>query len=155
MVDGSVHLAEIIEQRTHRGTIEWDAMNRKRAGGAVTDLRVDGGTISISAKLCSYPVNFGAVAGEIDEQALEGVETNTVSPDTGIAVYRGRDIPDSPYHRRIKTEIISREEVEAEEKRPGIRHLDSTRNKGRIGALGAVLWGNRGIEAVGLYGEHL
>ena len=27
--------------------------------------------------------------------------------------------------------------------------------KGRIGALGAVLWGNRGVEAAGLYGEHI
>lgn len=294
MVDESAHLAEIIEQCTHRGTIEWDAMNRKRAGGAVTDLRVEGVTMSISAKLGSYPVNFGAAAGEIGGQALEGVEingtevittwagiagagvgiaaclpqapgviraeypseedlkiggahtnrvriispryekitigiddtdtreegatwvlalkcaencsiegveflnmrliqlnpkapkkttncvgsalnfavqpgsvnalldyvrdyveTNAVSPDTGIAVYRGIEIPDSPYHKRIKTEIITREEVEAEAKRLGIRYIDTARNKGRIGALGAVLWANRGIEAAGLYGEHL
>jgi hypothetical protein len=37
----------------------------------------------------------------------------------------------------------------------GIEFLDTNAKKGRIGALGAVLWGNRGIEAAGLYGEHL
>jgi hypothetical protein len=42
-----------------------------------------------------------------------------------------------------------------EAKTLGIEFLDNNAKKGRIGALGAVLWGNRGIEAAGLYGEHL
>jgi len=37
----------------------------------------------------------------------------------------------------------------------GIEYLDHNGRKGRIGALGAVLWADRGIEAAGLYGEHL
>jgi hypothetical protein len=40
-------------------------------------------------------------------------------------------------------------------KRPGIRYIDRSEAKGRIGALGAVLRGNAGIEAAGLYGEYL
>jgi tRNA(Ile2) C34 agmatinyltransferase TiaS len=103
-------------------------------------------------------LNFAVQPGSVNallDYVRDYVETNAVSPDTGIAVYRGIEIPDSPYHKRIKTEIITREEVEAEAKRLGIRYIDTARNKGRIGALGAVLWANRGIEAAGLYGEHL
>jgi len=37
----------------------------------------------------------------------------------------------------------------------GVRFIDSTGRKGRIGALGALLWGNKGVEAAGLYGETL
>ncbi|HOD85268.1 MAG TPA: tRNA(Ile2) 2-agmatinylcytidine synthetase, partial [Methanoculleus sp.] len=37
----------------------------------------------------------------------------------------------------------------------GVRFIDSNGRKGRIGALGAVLWGNKGAEAAGLYGETL
>jgi len=43
--------------------------------------------------------------------------------------------------------------AEAEAERLGVRFIDSNARKGRIGALGAVLWGNKGVEAAGLYGE--
>jgi len=38
---------------------------------------------------------------------------------------------------------------------PGTRFLCRNAKRGMFGAPGAVLWGNRGIEAAGLYGEHL
>jgi methanogenesis imperfect marker protein 11 len=295
MVDEQAGLAEIIEHCSHRGTIEWDAMNRRRAGGALTSLSVEGSVLSMRARLGSHPVNFGAAGREIGGQALEGVavqgdevitswagiagagvgiaaclpqapgviraeypteedlaiggartnrvrivspryekvtigiddtdtkesgatwvlalkceeacglegaeylnmrliqlnpevpqkttncvgtaltyavrpdaadallgfvrdfiEDHAVSTDTGIAVHRGLAYPDhSPFLERIKTEICTREEAEAEAARLGIEYIDTRRSKGRIGALGAVLWGNRGIEAAGLYGEHL
>jgi hypothetical protein len=47
------------------------------------------------------------------------------------------------------------EQAEAAAKELGIIYIDTNKRKGRIGALGAVLWGNLGIEAAGLYGEHL
>lgn len=296
MVDEYAGLAEIIEHCSHRGTIEWDAMNRRRAGGAVRAINVEGSAMSMRASIGSFPVHFGAAGTEIGGQALEGVEvvgedevattwagiagagvgvaaclpqapgviraeypseedlkiggartnrvriispryekvtigiddtdtkeegatwvlalkcaeacpvegveylnmrliqlnpavpkkttncvgsalnfavrpgsveplldyvkdyieTNAVSDDTGIAVYRGIAFADeSPYLARIKTDIVSIEEAEAEAARVGIRYIDSAGRKGRIGALGAVLWGNRGIEAAGLYGEHI
>jgi tRNA(Ile2) C34 agmatinyltransferase TiaS len=57
-------------------------------------------------------------------------------------------------------EIIERcrahiDQAEREAKTLGIEFLDNYEGKGRIGALGAVSWGNRGIEAAGLYYEHL
>ena len=295
MVDEKAGLAEILEQCHARGTIEWDAMNRSRAGGAVAACAVEGSTMTIQARLGRHPVNFGAAAGTIGGQALEAVDVNgdevittwagiagagvgvaaclpqapgviraeypseedlkvggartnhvriispryekicfgiddtdtkqegatwvmalkcaeachiegveflnmrliqlnpavpgkttncvgsalnfaarpgsiealrafvctfveehTFSEDTGIAFIRGiGTVQDSPVLKSIKTEIITLDEAEREARRLGIEYLDHNGRKGRIGALGAVLWANRGIEAAGLYGEHL
>jgi len=294
MVDERAGVAEIHEQCRARGTIEWDAMNRKRTGGAVTGCDVEGTSMTIHARLGKYSANFGAAAGEIGGQALECVEisgneviitwagiagagvgiaaclpqapgviraeypteddlkvggartnrvrivspryeklcfgiddtdtktegatwvtalkcaeactiegveylnmrlvqlnpkvpdktTNcvgsalnfavkpervkelqeyicafvqehTFSRDTGIASYCGIGFPaESPAFKAVKTDIMTLEQAEREAKLLGIEYLDSNGRKGRIGALGAMLWGNRGIEAAGLYGEH-
>jgi len=295
MVDEKAGIAEILEQCHARGTIEWDAMNRRRAGGAVSTCAVEGSTMTIRARLGQHTVNFGAAGDTIGGQALEGVEVNgdevittwagiagagvgvaaclpqapgvirseypseddlkvggartnhvrivspkyekisfgiddtdtkqegatwvmvlkcaeachiegveflnmrlvqlnpavpnkttncvgsalnfavrpgsigalrefvcsfveehTFSKDTGIAFSRGIGTEkDSPFLKAIKTEILTVEKAEQEAKRLGIEYLDHNGRKGRIGALGAVLWANRGIEAAGLYGEHL
>jgi methanogenesis imperfect marker protein 11 len=295
MVDEQSGRAEILEQCRARGPIEWDAMNRRRAGGAVAGCSVEGTSMVIDAKLGTYPINFGAAAGDIGGQALESVEvagdevitswagiagagvgvaaclpqapgviraeypsgddlkvggartnrvrivspryekicigiddtdtktegatwvmalkcaeacriegveflnmrlvqlnpevpqktTNcvgsalnfavrpdktetllefvrafvekgTVSNDTGIAYHRGIGFAhDSPAFAAVKTRIMTLGEAEAAAKALGIAYIDRNGRKGRIGALGAVLWGNRGIEAAGLYGEHL
>jgi len=295
MVDERAGAAEIHEQCRVRGTIEWDAMNRRRAGGASVRCEVEGTSMTIHARIGKFPVNFGSAAGDIGGQALEGVEVageevvttwagiagagvgvaaclpqapgvirteypaeedlkvggartnhvrivspryekvcigiddtdtktegatwvmalkcaeacriegaeflnmrlvqlnpavpekttncvssalnfavkphripvllesvrafvekNTFSKDTGIACYHGiRDFADAAIAKRIKTEILTREEAEREARALGIEYLDRNGGKGRIGALGAVVWGNRGTEAAGLYGEHL
>ncbi|MDD5023928.1 MAG: tRNA(Ile2) 2-agmatinylcytidine synthetase [Methanoregula sp.] len=295
MVDERAGMAEILEQCHARGTIEWDAMNRRRAGGVVLGCMVEGSAMTIHAKLGRLPVNFGAAGDTIGGQALEAVDVNgdevitswagiagagvgvaaclpqapgvlraeypteddlkiggartnrvrivspryekvcfgiddtdtktegatwvlalkcaeacrvpgveflnmrlvqlnplvpqkttncvgsalnfavrpgqvtaladhvrafveahTVSDDTGIAWYRGIEFPrGSPFAESIKTRIVTVEEAEREAAALDIRFLDGNGRKGRIGALGAVLWGNRGIEAAGLYGEHL
>lgn len=295
MVDESTAQAEIIEQCHARGTIEWDAMNRRRAGGAVHSCSVEGTSMVIHAKLGRYPIHFGAAAGDIGGQALESVEVNgnevitswagiagagvgiaaclpqapgvirteypeeadltiggartnrvriislkyekicigiddtdtksegatwmtalkcaeachlkgveflnmrlvqlnpavphkttncvssalnfailpekipdlldfvrsyieqySVSRDTGIAYYRGIGFPaESPAAVSVKTAIMTLAEAENAAQAIGIEFIDRNARKGRIGALGAVLWGNKGIEAAGLYGEHL
>jgi methanogenesis imperfect marker protein 11 len=295
MVDERAGTAEILEECRVRGTIEWDAVNRQRAGGAVGRCEVEGTSLIIHARLGKYPVNFGSAAGDIGGQALEGVEVagdevisswagiagagvgvaaclpqapgvlraeypsdadlnvggarinrvriispryekvcigiddtdtrtegatwvmalkcaeacriegieflnmrlvqlnpavphkttncvssalnfaarpekvsvlleavrsyvlkNTSSKDTGIAWYHGiRDFTDASVARQVKTEIMTLEQAEREAEVLDIRYLDRGNGKGRIGALGAVVWGNRGSEAAGLYGEHL
>jgi len=104
-------------------------------------------------------LNFAVLPEKIDELlgfVKEFIESNSVSKDTGIAVFKGIEFEDeSPYLKKIKTEVLNREECEAEAERLGIKYIDSAGSKGRIGALGAVLWANKGIEAAGLYGEHL
>jgi len=295
MVDERAGRAEILEQCHARGTIEWDAMNRSRAGGAVAACAVEGSSMTIQARLGRHPVNFGAAAGTIGGQALEAVEVNgdevittwagiagagvgiaaclpqapgviraeypteedlkvggartnyvrivspryekisfgiddtdtkkegatwvmalkcaevchiegvefltmrlvqlnpavpskttncvgsaltfaarpgsidalrefvctfveehTFSKDTGIAFLRGIGTgQESPFLKAIKTEILTVENAQEEAKRLDIEYLDHNARKGRIGALSAVLWADRGIEAAGLYGEHL
>jgi methanogenesis imperfect marker protein 11 len=293
MVDEDAGIAEIIEQCTHRGPVEWDSMNRRRAGGAVLSVQVEGTSMALLARLGSFPVTFDAVDREIGGQALEEVrvsgdevitswagiagagvgvaaclpqapgviraeypteedlvvggartnhvriispvyvkvtigiddtdtrdegatwvmalrcaescpvdgveflsmrivqlnpgvpnkttncvgsalifaarpgatasllgyvrefvEGNSSSEDTGIAVFKGIASPDSPLSLRVKNDIVTLDEAEEEAGRLGIEFVDSAQRRGRIGALGSVLWANRGIEAAGLYGEH-
>jgi methanogenesis imperfect marker protein 11 len=295
MVDEKTGLAEILEQCHARGTIEWDAMNRSRAGGAVIACSVEGNMMTIRAHLGSHAINFGPASETIGGQALEAVEVkddevvttwagiagagvgiaaclpqapgviraeypseddlkiggartnhvrivtpqyekvcfgiddtdtkqegatwvtalkcaeactiegveflgmrliqlnpevphkttncvssalnfasrpgsigplcefvrsfideHTFSEDTGIAFVRGiGTVENSSMHEALKTEIVTLDHAEREARRLGVEFLDRNGRKGRIGALGAVLWGNRGIEAAGLYGEHL
>ncbi len=294
MVDKGAGLAEIIEECHARGPIEWDAMNRIRAKGALISTRVEGTEMRMLARLGSFQAGFGAAGENIGGQALEGVEVqgdevvtswagiagagvgiaaclpqapgviraeypteedmvvggarvnrvriisplyekvtigiddtdtpekgatwvlalkcgeqckvsgveflnmrliqlnplvpekttncvgsalnfavrsgsvdalltyvrdyieeNSCSKDTGIAFFRGIEFPKmmNGACRRIKTEIVSLKDAEDIAASAGIRFIDTAGRKGRIGALGAVLWGNRGIEAAGLYGE--
>lgn len=295
MVDEQAGLAEILEECRSRGTIEWDAMNRSRAGGAVVTCAVEGAAMTIHAKLGTYPVNFGSAGDTIGGQALEGVEVNkdevvtvwrgiagagvgiaaclpqapgviraeypeeedlqiggartnhvrivspryekitigiddtdtrtegatwvmalqcaeactipgveflnmrliqlnpavpnkttncvgsalnfavlpgkvealltfvkefvlahTHSDEVGIAYYSGIALPaDHDLAARVKTEILTVDQATAEAEACGIQFLLPNPTKGRIGALGAVLWANKGVEAAGLYGEHL
>ncbi|MDD3856921.1 MAG: tRNA(Ile2) 2-agmatinylcytidine synthetase, partial [Methanoculleus sp.] len=104
-------------------------------------------------------LNFAVCPGKVDElleYVRDFVQSGAVSNDTGIAVYRGIAFAEeSPYLKRVKTELLTVDDAEAEAARMGVRFIDSTGRKGRIGALGAVLWGNKGVEAAGLYGETL
>ncbi|MHC1626769.1 MAG: tRNA(Ile2) 2-agmatinylcytidine synthetase [Methanoculleaceae archaeon] len=295
MVDEKAGLAELYEECRARGTIEWDAANRMRAGGALISCRPEGRSMTMLARTGHYPVKFGASDREIGGQALEGVEVDgrnvitswsgiagagvgiaaclpqaegviraeypsgedcrvggarvnrvrivspkyvkvtigiddtdtkdegatwvsalrcagscpvegaellnmrliqlnpavpkkttncvgsalnfavlpeavdrllsyvkeyiestSVSDDTGIAVFQGIKLPyESDYPRRVKTEMVTLEEAGEEAARQGIRFIDDNGRKGRIGAVGAVLWANAGPEAAGLYGENL
>lgn len=83
----------------------------------------------------------------------EYIETHTDSPETGICYIEGLVMPDSPYKKQIKTELLTPEYANAEAERIGVTFIDSANDKGRIGALGALLWANDGVEAAGLLGE--
>ena len=103
----------------------------------------------------NFAVKPGKVS-ELGEYVRDYIQSHSVSKDTGIACFKGIGFPMEPeYSRRVKTEILSLDEAEREAQSLGIVFLDTNGRKGRIGALGAVLWGNRGIEAAGLYGESL
>lgn len=107
----------------------------------------------------SSALNFAVRPRKISE-LLEAVRTfvekNSLSGQTGIACYHGiSDFVDAPVAGLVKSEILTREQAESAADALGIEFLDSVKGKGRISALGAVVWGNRGMEAAGLYGEHL
>ncbi|WP_048198548.1 tRNA(Ile2) 2-agmatinylcytidine synthetase [Methanocella arvoryzae] len=79
MVDDSRGVAEIIETCAVRGTIEWDAVNRCRAGGIIEWCEVEGTTMTMRARLGVQKANFGPADSEMGGQALEGV---TLDGDT-------------------------------------------------------------------------
>ena len=295
MVDRAAGAAEILETCRARGPVEWDAMNRRRAGGAIESCTVDGSTLRIRTRLGRFPVRFGPAESRSGGQALEAVElegdevvtswagiagagvgiaaclpqapgvtraeypdeadlavggarenrvriyspayekvvigiddtdteaggatwvlalqcaaacpvedvhllgmrlvqlnpavpnktTNCVgsalvyavgagrlaeleafviefvrehslSPDAGIAVRTGIVHPDgSEAMQGVKTEILTRADAEAAAEELNVRFVDANRGKGRIGALGALLWADEGPEAAGLHGETL
>ena len=49
IVDERNGIAQVVEKCIARGPVEWDAVNRKRAGGVITDVRVDGHTLIMDA----------------------------------------------------------------------------------------------------------
>jgi methanogenesis imperfect marker protein 11 len=79
MVDESRGVAEIMETCAVRGTIEWDAVNRCRAGGLIEWCEVEGTSMTMRARLGEQRANFGPADSELGGQALEGV---TVDGDT-------------------------------------------------------------------------
>jgi methanogenesis imperfect marker protein 11 len=103
-------------------------------------------------------LNFAVKPGSVDAllaYVRDYIEEFSFSDDTGIAYYRGLEFPKimNGACRRIKTEIVTLRDAEDIAASAGIRYIDTAGRKGRIGALGSVLWANRGIEAAGLYGE--
>jgi methanogenesis imperfect marker protein 11 len=73
MVDSKKNVAEIIETCAVKGTIEWDAVNRCRAGGAVQWCEVEGTTMTMRARLGKSPIKFGPTDIEYGGQGLEAV----------------------------------------------------------------------------------
>ena len=79
IVDPARNVAEIIETCAVRGTIEWDAVNRCRAGGLIEWCGVEGTTMIMRARLGEQRANFGPADAEMGGQALEGI---TIDGDT-------------------------------------------------------------------------
>ena len=73
MTDEKNGIAEIHEECHARGPIEWDHMNRRRAGGALISAKTEGCKMTMTAKLGCYPIRFGPAATELGGQALEAV----------------------------------------------------------------------------------
>jgi len=73
MTDEKNGIAELHEECHARGPIEWDHMNRRRAGGALIDATTVGTHMTMKARLGSYPIKFGPSDTELGGQALEAV----------------------------------------------------------------------------------
>jgi len=76
MVDRRKGVAEIIETCAVRGTIEWDAVNRCRAGGLIDWCEVEGTTMTMRARLGEARTSFGPTDAELGGQALEEVSVD-------------------------------------------------------------------------------
>ena len=86
IVDEKNGLAKIIETCSARGPIEWDTVNRKRTGGVIYDMRLDGYTLTMDAKLGEQKLNFGPASSELGGQ---GIESITVEGDRVHTKWRG------------------------------------------------------------------
>jgi methanogenesis imperfect marker protein 11 len=73
LVDEKAGVAQIIEECSAKGPVEWDAVNRRRARGAVEKIRVEGTTIIMDAILGEREVNFGPATKETGGQGLKAV----------------------------------------------------------------------------------
>jgi len=74
LVDEKNGVAQIVERCTSRGPIEWDIVNRKRTGGVITNIRSDGLTLIMDAKIGDAPLNFGPVSSELGGQGISSLK---------------------------------------------------------------------------------
>ena len=68
IVDEENGLAKIIEVCTARGPMEWDIVNRKRTGGVITDIKLDGHTLIMDAVVGEKELKFGPASAELGGQ---------------------------------------------------------------------------------------
>lgn len=102
LVDEKNEMAQIIERCSAKGPVEWDALNRLRAGGVVRSATVDGNTLIMNTKIGEGDVNFGAASKDLGGQALaalriKGDEVHTTWLGlAGASVGVGACLPQAP-----------------------------------------------------------
>lgn len=102
MVDERNGLAQIIEECSAKGPVEWDAVNRKRAKGVLTDIKVEGTTLIMNARIGEEEVRFGPASKDVGGQGLKSltVEGDTVRTTwvglAGASVGIGACLPQGP-----------------------------------------------------------
>jgi methanogenesis imperfect marker protein 11 len=102
MVDEAEGTARIIEECSAKGPVEWDAVNRRRAGGAITDIRVEGTTLIMDTIIGEREVRFGPASKDLGGQGLKSlrVEGDMVKTTwvglAGASVGIGACLPQGP-----------------------------------------------------------
>ncbi len=102
LVDEDNGIARIIEECSAKGPVEWDAANRKRAGGAITDIRVEGTTLIMDTVIGEREVHFGPASKDVGGQGLRSltVEGDRVKTTwvriAGASVGVGACLPQGP-----------------------------------------------------------
>ncbi len=74
MVDEAEGTARIIEECSARGPVEWDAVNRWRAGGVITDIWVEGTTLIMNTVIGEREVRFGPASKDLGGQGLKSLQ---------------------------------------------------------------------------------
>jgi methanogenesis imperfect marker protein 11 len=102
MVDEKNGMAQIIEECSAKGPVEWDAVNRKRAKGVLTDIKVEGTTLIMTAKIGEEEVRFGPASKDLGGQGLKAlrIDGDTVRTTwvglAGASVGIGACMPQGP-----------------------------------------------------------
>jgi methanogenesis imperfect marker protein 11 len=102
LVDEKNEMAQIIEQCSAKGPVEWDALNRLRAGGVVSSVFVDGNTLIMNTRIGDGQVKFGPASKDIGGQALAALKIKGDEVHTtwlglaGASVGVGACLPQAP-----------------------------------------------------------
>lgn len=102
MVDEKNGVAQIVEKCTSKGPGEWDIVNRKRSGGIIDGIRMEGETLIMDVRIGESPIKFGPVSAELGGQGvsalrIEGNEVRTTWHGlAGASVGVGARIPECP-----------------------------------------------------------
>lgn len=73
LVDEENGIAQVIEECSAKGPVEWDACNRKRAGGAIRNITVEGNTIIMDTIIGEGELHFGPASKDLGGQGLRSV----------------------------------------------------------------------------------
>lgn len=115
MVDERAGRARIFEECCAQGPVEWDAVNRLRAGGVVEHVEVMGTTLLMDARVGEGEVRFGPASKETGGQALKSLMVRDGKVETtwlglaGASVGVGACLPQAEGVE--KAEFLSDEEV--------------------------------------------
>lgn len=115
MVDERTGRARVYEECCAQGPVEWDAVNRLRAGGVVEHVEVQGTTLHMDARVGEGEVRFGAASKETGGQALRSLMVKGDKVETtwmgiaGASVGVGACLPQAEGVE--KAEFLSDEEV--------------------------------------------
>lgn len=108
LVDEENGIAQVIDECIARGPVEWDAVNRRRAGGVITGLRVDGTTLIMDTVIGEREVSFGPASKDLGGQGLkalvvQGDEVKTTWVGlAGASIGVGACIPQSRETLRVE-----------------------------------------------------
>ena len=73
LVDEKNGIATLIEHCNVKGAMEWDIANRKRSGGVLKEIHIEGDKLVMNAVLGEGEVHFGPAASGIGASALRAV----------------------------------------------------------------------------------
>jgi methanogenesis imperfect marker protein 11 len=86
MVDEENGIAQIVEVCSSRGPAEWDIVNRRRTGGIIKDIDLDGQTLIMDVDIGEKELRFGPVSANLGGQ---GVSSLKVEGDRVRTVWKG------------------------------------------------------------------
>lgn len=92
MIDEKAGKARIVEMCMAQGPVEWDAVNRWRAGGIVERIDVHGNWLIMDTLLGEKDVKFGPVSTATGGQALKAVKVKDGIVETSWAGLAGASI---------------------------------------------------------------
>jgi methanogenesis imperfect marker protein 11 len=74
IVDEDAGVAQIIEKCVGQGPMEWDAVNRRRTKGVITNVRLMSGTIVMDTEIGEKEISFGPVQIDTGGQGIKALK---------------------------------------------------------------------------------